>query len=83
VTDKPIESRRGVELGSSLFCSSAFYCPIQNQLFDKVWCCVDDSVNGHLSAYIGFNLKTLVTDSIWDSVRTNVRRECEEYKYTK
>ncbi len=78
--DKPIEQKRGVSLGSS-----PFYCLIQNQPknepFDEVWCCVDDSVNGHLSAYIGFNLRAIVTDSIWDSVRTNVRRECEDYEY--
>jgi hypothetical protein len=78
VTDKPIEPKRGVSLDSS-----RFYCSIQNhnQLIDKVWYCVDDSVNGHLSAYIGFNLRAIVTDSIWDSVRTNVRRECEDYEY--
>ncbi len=74
--NKPIESGRGVKLGFS-----PFYCSIQNQLFDNVWCCVDDSVNGHLSAHIGFNLRAIVTDSIWDSVRTNVRRECEDYEY--
>jgi hypothetical protein len=77
VIDKPIELGRGVKLGSPL----VFYCPIQNQLFDKVWCCVDDSVNGYLSAYVGYNLKTLVTDSIWHSVRANMKRECEEYGY--
>jgi hypothetical protein len=61
--------------------SSSFYCSIQNQLFDKVWCCVDVSANGHLSAYISFNLRVPITDSISHSVRANVRRECEEYEY--
>ena len=76
--DKPIESGRGVKLDSSLF-----YCSIRNQnrLLDKVWDCVDNSVNGHLSAYIGFNLRAIVTDSIWDSVRTNAQQECNEYEY--
>lgn len=74
--DKPIESKRGVSLDSS-----PFYCSIQNQnrLFDKVWDCVDNSVNGNLSAHIGFNLRAIVTDSIWNSVRNNVQQECNEY----
>jgi hypothetical protein len=82
VIDKPIESKRGVELGSSLS-----YCPIQScdiqigGILDAIWNVVHRNVDEHLNVYIGNNARALITDSIWDSVRTNVQQECREYEY--
>ena len=80
--DKPIEPKRG-----DVKVSSLSYCPIQScdiqigGILDAIWNVVHRNVDEHLNVYIGNNARALVTDSISNSIRTNVQQECREYEY--
>lgn len=84
MTDKPIESKRGVELGSSLS-----YCPIQScgdSVRVDVWKQFGTSMCDSLKdSYVAMDIDQLVYNSVYgvitEQVNDAIQSKVREYEY--